>query len=246
MLPDPFRIIAHRGASGTAPENTMAAFQKAVDMGVDEIETDVHFTSDEGLILLHDHTLERTTDGSGAPGDHSLAQLRRLDAGSWMGGEFAGERLITLDELLAAFGDRLTYHVELKDRTPGIGAATAAVVRQHGREADVLVSGFDCEVELLAAKAAAPGLRSTVLVSPKLDAGEAIARAARDGHDGVSLYVEVITVDWVAAAHAAGLEARCWGIRTRDDMRRGAATGCNGMTINWPDWLQQWVASTAR
>ena len=244
MLPEPFRIIAHRGASGYAPENTMAAFQRAVDMGVNEIETDVHFTRDGELVLLHDHTLERTTDGHGTPADHTLGQLRRLDAGSWMGDEFAGERLITLSELLTAFGDRLTYHVELKDRTAGIGAATAAVVRQHGREADVLVSGFDCEVELLAAKAALPALRSTVLVSPELDTGAAIARAARDGHDGVSLYVEVITGDWVIAAHTVGLEVRCWGINTRDDMEHGAATGCNGMTINWPDWLQQWVAPT--
>ena len=62
--------------------------------------------------------------------------------------------------------------------------------------------------------------------------------------DGVSLYVEVITGDWVIAAHAVGLEVRCWGINTRDDMEHGAATGCNGMTINWPDWLQQWVAPT--
>ena len=177
MLPEPFRIIAHRGASGYAPENTMAAFQRAVDMGVNEIETDVHFTRDGELVLLHDHTLERTTDGHGTPADHTLGQLRRLDAGSWMGDEFAGERLITLSELLTAFGDRLTYHVELKYRTAGIGAATAAVVRQHGREADVLVSGFDCEVELLAAKAALPALRSTVLVSPELDTGAAIARA---------------------------------------------------------------------
>jgi len=243
MLPDPFRIIAHRGASGYAPENTMAAFRAAVDMGVSEIETDVHFTRDGELILLHDHSLDRTTDGSGSPADQSLAELRRLDAGVWMGAEFVQERLITLDELFAAFGDRLTYHVELKDRTPGIGVATAAVVQRHGRETDVLVSGFDCEAELLAARAAAPGLRSTVLVSPKLDTADAIARTAAEGHDGISLYVDLITEAWVDAAHDAGLEVRCWGIRTRQDMERGAHSGCNGMTINWPDWLQQWVAT---
>jgi glycerophosphoryl diester phosphodiesterase len=241
MLPVPFRIIAHRGASGYAPENTMAAFRKALDMGVCEIETDVHFTSDGELILLHDHTLDRTTDGSGPPAAQSLAQLRCLDAGSWMGQEFAQERLITLDELLVAFQQRFTYHVELKDRTPGIGLATARIVQRHGREADVLVSGFDCGLELLAAKAAAPGLRSTVLVSPKLDTAGAIAEAAADGHDGISLYVDLITRDWVNAAHDAGLEVRCWGVRTPQDMERGANSGCNGMTINWPDWLQQWV-----
>tara|TARA_B100000809_G_scaffold265526_1_gene324637 strand:+ start:2583 stop:3320 length:738 start_codon:yes stop_codon:yes gene_type:complete len=242
MLPDPFRIIAHRGASGYAPENTMAAFHKAVEMGITEIETDVHFTQDGELVLLHDHTLERTTDGSGAPGDHSLAVLRQLDAGGWMGAQFVGERLMTLTELFGAFQDRLTFHVELKDRTAGIGAATAAVIQHCGRAADVLLSGFDCEAELLAAKADAPGVRTTLLVSPKLDTGQAIVRAAQQGHDGVSLYVNIITRDWVNTAHDAGLEVRCWGIQSRQDMERGVATGCNGMTINWPDWLQQWVA----
>ncbi|MDA0337685.1 MAG: glycerophosphodiester phosphodiesterase family protein, partial [bacterium] len=135
------------------------------------------------------------------------------------------------------------YHVELKDRTPGIGLATATVVQKHGRTADVLVSGFDCDAELLAAKAAAPGLRSTVLLSPQMDTAAAIVRTAAAGHDGISLYVEVITREWVRAAHDAGLEVRCWGIRTRPQMERGARTGCNGMTINWPDWLQQWVAA---
>ncbi len=244
MLPVPFRIIAHRGASGYAPENTMAAFRAARHMGVQEIETDVHFTRDGELILLHDHNLERTTNGMGSPAAQSLAELRCLDAGSWMGPQFAGESLITLAELLATFTDEFTYHVELKDRTPGIGVATARVVQMYGRTADVLLSGFDCDAELLAAKAAAPGLRSTVLLSPKRDTAEAILRTAAAGHDGISLYVEVITREWVRAAHDAGLEVRCWGIRTRQDMERGARSGCNGMTINWPDWLQQWVAKT--
>ena len=244
MLPKPFRIIAHRGASGYVPENTMAAFQLAMGMGIDEIETDVHFTKDGELILLHDDTLDRCSNGSGPPGDQTLAQLQRLDAGAWMGSAFAGERLITLAELFSTFGDRLTYHVELKDRTVGIGTATADIIRKYGRQANVLVSGFDCESELLAAKAGAPGVRSTVLVSPKLDAGVAISKAHRDGHDGVSLHVGVINAEWVASAHNAGLEVRCWGIRTPQDMIKGATTGCNGMTINWPDWLQQWVDET--
>jgi len=80
MLPDPFRIIAHRGASGYAPENTMAAFRLALEMGVTEIETDVHFSRDRHLVLLHDHTLDRTTDGEGRPGDFDLAALKALSA----------------------------------------------------------------------------------------------------------------------------------------------------------------------
>ena len=121
MGSDPFRVIAHRGASAYAPENTMAAFKKAAEIGAPEVETDVRFTKDGKLLLFHDQTLDRTTNGSGLPSDFTLEELRRLDAGSWMKPDeypdfpwehdFAGERLITLDELLREFGDTLTYHV---------------------------------------------------------------------------------------------------------------------------------------
>ena len=121
MGSDPFRVIAHRGASAYAPENTMAAFKKAAEIGAPEVETDVRFTKDGKLLLFHDQTLDRTTNGSGLPSDFTLEELRRLDAGSWMKPDeypdfqwehdFSGERLITLDELLREFGDTLTYHV---------------------------------------------------------------------------------------------------------------------------------------
>jgi len=81
-LAEPFRIIAHRGASGYAPENTMAAFERAVAMGATEVETDVAFTKDGRLLLFHDDTLERTTNGAGLPEDFTLAELLELDAGS--------------------------------------------------------------------------------------------------------------------------------------------------------------------
>ena len=84
MAADPFRVIGHRGASAYAPENTMAAFKKAVEIGVAEVETDVRFTKDGKLLLFHDPTLDRTTGGSGLPSDFTLEELKRLDAGSWM------------------------------------------------------------------------------------------------------------------------------------------------------------------
>jgi glycerophosphoryl diester phosphodiesterase len=133
-LAKPFRIIAHRGASGYAPENTMAAFDRAVSMGVTEVETDVCLTKDAALILFHDNTLERTTNGSGLPEEHTLAELKQLDAGSWRDAglswdrDYAGERLITLDELLDEFGKSLTYHIELKKPMEGLVAAVVAAI----------------------------------------------------------------------------------------------------------------------
>src|SRR5438477_9822141 len=94
-------VIAHRGASGNAPENTMAAFKKAVALGANFIETDLQLSRDARLVAIHDATVNRTTNGQGTVHDMTLTELRRLDAGSWFGSEFAGERIPTLDEILA-------------------------------------------------------------------------------------------------------------------------------------------------
>ena len=93
-------VIAHRGASGNAPENTLAAFKKAVALGATFIETDLQLSRDAHFVAIHDDTVNRTTNGQGAVHDMTLTELRRLDAGSWFGSEFAGERIPTLEEIL--------------------------------------------------------------------------------------------------------------------------------------------------
>ena len=92
--------IAHRGASGYAPENTFAAFRKALAMGAGFIETDLQLSRDARFVAIHDATVNRTTNGQGAVHDLTLADLRKLDAGSWFGSEFAGERIPTIEEIL--------------------------------------------------------------------------------------------------------------------------------------------------
>ncbi len=92
MVPSGFVNIAHRGASAYAPENTFSAFDKALSLGVDQVELDVHFSEDGHIVVIHDDNLDRTTNGSGPVSGHTLAQLRSLDAGSWFGPEYGGER----------------------------------------------------------------------------------------------------------------------------------------------------------
>ena len=108
-------LIAHRGASGYAPENTMAAFRKAVAMGLSFIETDLQLSRDARFVAIHDDTVNRTTNGQGAVHDLSLAELRRLDAGSWFSSSFTGERIPTLEEILE-FAKRhdVVFYLELK------------------------------------------------------------------------------------------------------------------------------------
>jgi glycerophosphoryl diester phosphodiesterase len=106
------RIVAHRGAATVAPENTMAAFRAARDLGADGIELDVHATADGELVVLHDFTVDRTTDGTGRIFELPMAEVGRLDAGSWFGTAFAGEPVPRLSEVLAL--ERLELEVELR------------------------------------------------------------------------------------------------------------------------------------
>ena len=108
-------VMAHRGNSAFAPENTLVAFAQALALGADGCECDVHATADGEIVVIHDATVDRTTDGSGAIGEMTLAQVRALDAGSWKGAEFAGEGVPLLAEVLEAHIGRAVLYVEIKD-----------------------------------------------------------------------------------------------------------------------------------
>src|SRR5512140_205883 len=107
-------LVAHRGSSGTAPENTMAAFRKAIAAGVDMIELDVRMSKDYHLIVLHDSTVRRTTNGPGRVCGMSLQELKSLDAGSWFGPRFRGEQIPTLREVMELLPARVGLNSEVK------------------------------------------------------------------------------------------------------------------------------------
>jgi glycerophosphoryl diester phosphodiesterase len=248
-LADPFRIIAHRGASGYAPENTMAAFQRAVDMGATEVETDVCFTRDRRLLLLHDDSLDRTTNGSGLPEDYTLDELKLLDAGSWVDERlswdraYGGEKLITLQELLDRFGDSLTYHVEIKKPMQGLVPAVIDAIRERGLIDQAFIAAIDDDRSLQEAMRLAPGIRvASAPVSRIRQLGPgAIEECARHGYAMVTLASFNQSTELVDLAHSLGMEARSSGIAHREQMIEAAEMGCNGMTINWPDWLIDYV-----
>lgn len=128
MAPDRVRVIAHRGASSDAPENTMAAFERALELGADGFEFDVQLTSDGHPVVVHDTMLDRTTNGTGPVFHASLAEVRSLDAGSWFGPDFAGERVPTLEEVLAL--PAAIFELETKAwGRPALDAVLAAVDR---------------------------------------------------------------------------------------------------------------------
>lgn len=152
--------FAHRGASHDAPENTLAAFQLAAQQGADGIELDVTLSTDGEVVVIHNDTVDATTDGSGAVSALPLAALKELDAGAWFGPGFAGERIPTLAEVLEAVGDRLLINVELKGlshRADGLEARVAALIARHNLAARVIVSAFN-PLRLRRMRRIAPGL----------------------------------------------------------------------------------------
>jgi glycerophosphoryl diester phosphodiesterase len=115
----PIMVIAHRGFSGAAPENTLAAFRKAIGVGSDMIELDIHLSKDGKIVVIHDENLEKTTNGRGKVVDHTLEELKKLDAGSKFRAEFSGERIPTLREVLELARDYVLVNIEIKNPSHG-------------------------------------------------------------------------------------------------------------------------------
>lgn len=138
-------IIAHRGASGYAPENTMAAFKKALEMDAKAIEFDVQMTSDGELVVIHDDLLDRTTSGSGLVIKTDYTTISSLDAGSWFGQAFVGEKVPLLSEVLDLLKDRVTIHLEVKKiamETRAVEEAIYELVKEKGMVDQVIFSSF--------------------------------------------------------------------------------------------------------
>ena len=225
-------IIAHRGASGTCPENTLVAFARAAALGAHMVELDLQLTRDGAVVVMHDWTLERTTDGSGAVCDRTLAEIRGLDAGAWFGSAFRGTRVPTLAEVLAAVG--LRVNVELKPvGDDGLEARALAVVESAGALARVVFSSFDAGA-LERLRACAAGATLAVL----WDAGpvaDAVGRARRVGARALHLRKDRTTPDALAAAAAAGLPVRAWTVNERGEMDRLVAAGVEGIFTDFPE-----------
>ena len=165
-------IFGHRGASADAPMNTLAAFELARQDGADGIELDVHASRDGNLVVIHDDTVDATTDGSGFVHQKTLAELKALDAGSAFGAAFQGERIPTLDEVFAEFGADLLINVEIKAtlrRAPYIDRMIADQVRKHGLRDRVILSSFD-PTTLRRAKEMMPMTLAGFLIQPDMPA----------------------------------------------------------------------------
>ena len=227
------QVIAHRGASGYAPENTRAAFDRALALGADAIETDVQLTADGQLVLFHDTTVERNSNGRGPLGDYTLAELRALDLGGWFAPEFAGERVLTVPELLDEYVGRIPLALEIKD--PRAAIPLVALLTERRILDRVQVTSFYWTA-LLDAQAANPDLHLGFLTT--IFEQDTIDRCVRRGFAQLCPHVDRLTAHRVALAHERGLNVRAWGLQRRDHVERLHDTGADGATCNWPDWMR--------
>ena len=217
----------------------MAAFSLAQEMGAREVELDVRFSRDRRLVLCHDDGLDRL----GYPGcfvsKMTLGELKSLDFGRWVRSQrFAGERVITLDELLAHFARRLIYHVEIKDRAEGIEAAVLEVLSEHAVERQSVITSFDDE-RLQTVKRLSPQIAVGWLVRSGGLSKENVKRAASLGFDQICPRANEIELDQVSEAHRSIHEVRAFGVRTPDDALRVIESGCDGLTIDHLEWFIQ-------
>jgi glycerophosphoryl diester phosphodiesterase len=241
MRASPFMVIAHRGASSYAPENTFAAFDLAIRMGVRHIELDVEATRDGHIVVIHDDTVDRTTNGSGPVTSCSLAELQALDAGSWFGAGFAGERIPAFDEVLGRYKGRVHIHTEIKGRSTGVSERTADLVRQHGMIDQVTITSFQ-KSRLEEIRAYAAELATGWLLPEVSD--DVIAQARAMGVRQICPRANTVTAELVSRLHAEGFAVRAWGVATEDLMRAVVRAGADGATVNFPDKLLAYLSKS--
>lgn len=226
--------IAHRGASGYAPENTRAAFDLAVAMGATAIETDLRMASDGAVALFHDATLDRVTNGHGPVDDHTLAELQQLTVGSETAEPDPRYRIMTLTELLDEYTAQIPLVLEIKDARVTEPVVHAILERELLDR--VVVTSF-LWYPLLEARELSPRLQLGFL-TPTFD-DDIVHRAARRGFQQICPHVSKLTAGQVRLAHDHGLMVRAWGIDDRRHLDLLFETGADGATVNWPDWLRE-------
>ncbi|HEU5117468.1 MAG TPA: glycerophosphodiester phosphodiesterase [Isosphaeraceae bacterium] len=244
-------IIAHRGESADAPENTLSAFRLAWEREVPAIELDVHLTRDDALIVSHDGDTKRTTGESKSIKDSTLAELQSLDAGLWKGERWKGEPMPTLEQALATIPKGARCFIEVKVGDEAIPALVKAI-QKSGKSPDQLtVISFHADA-VAEAKRRLPDIPAYYLASFKRDKEtgawqpslDALIDKAHDLHaDGLDLsHNGPIDAEFVQKVHAAGLKLYVWTVDDADKARKLAEMGVDGITTNHGGQMKEWLS----
>ena len=236
---------AHRGASGYFPENTMIAFEKAIDLGCDAIETDVQMTSDGALVLIHDESVDRTTDGSGLVKDYSYNELRKLDAGSWYDKKFSSERIPTAEELIIlAKSKGIKINFELKTGIviyPEIETKIIELIYKHNMENDVILSSFN-HYSMVDCKKLDKNIMAAVLYVAGLYRPALYCKAI--GCDGIHPDFHSVTEEVIQEAKQNRILVNSYTINDESTMKRLLNWRIDGIITNYPDKLAKLIKAS--
>ncbi len=228
----PIINCAHRGASGHAPENTIVALEKAIALGATMAEIDIQQTADDKFAVFHDDLLDRTTNGAGPLWKKTLAELQTLDAGSWFGPEYAGERIPSLIEVLEITRGRLSLNIELKlhGHERQLVDLVIRTLRDNNIEDHCLVTCFDHRVAVAVKQADRALTVGAILGRQKYSDG-----IFQLPVDVLSVEKSLVDEDFMAAAQDAGKQVHVWTVNEPEEFRRLIDLGVDAVITNYPD-----------
>lgn len=230
-----FLIIAHRGASRAAPENTLAAMKKAMELGADYAELDACETKDGEIVLMHDEKLERTTGQKGMIWEYSLPELKEFEAGSWFGEEFGGEPIPTLQEVMNLVKGKMKLNIEIKvfGHEHSIAQNVVDIIRAENFEDECMVTSFDREI-IEEVKNIAPELTTGFIF------GEGCKENVFDGNwDALSCDRQILDKDLVKKAKESGKRIYVWTVNHPGEMKKLIDLKVDGLITDVPDVLKE-------
>ena len=236
------KIFAHRGGRKWAPENTLAAFAKSLELGVDGIELDVQRCASGELVVIHDHQLSRTTTGAGLVQDATFAELSHLSAGLSFGEAFKEERIPLLSQVLDLIAGKMIINIELKNAPveyPGLEDDLLDVIKGYPTPEGLLFSSFDHHI-LQQLHRKAPSLNIAVLAACSFV--DIDSYAAKLGAGYLNAAFDCLTAGAVSEAQAVGLEVNVWTVNTASDWSRAITLGVDGIITDDPEGLKAYLA----
>lgn len=243
--------LAHRGALRVAPENTMPAFRRALALGADGFELDAKLTRDGVVVVMHDATVDRTTDGKGRVSNFTFEQFRALDAGSWFDFEFRGEPPPTLEEVFAELGHKAIINVELTNYTTsrdGLEARVVGLVHRHNLARRVILSSFN-PFSIRRVKRLDPALPTAILTAPDMAVWfRRVWLAPLARHEARHPEYTEVNEAYVRYCARRGLRVNAWTPAAEDEtpemVQRLAALGVDGLICNRPEVVQATLRSS--
>lgn len=239
-------IISHRGANKYAPQNTIPAFKKSVEIGIDGFETDVHITKDEQLVLCHNYTIDETSDGKGKIAEKTLKELESYDFGGYFSPKYKNTKIPTVDEFLSFVEgtDISVLNIELKspeENETAIVRETIRLVKEHGLFEKLIISSFDPKL-LVEAKEIDQSTKTGLLYSPNQRStyknrliSRPIDYAKSIGVDAIHPIHMFVDERLVSNAHEAGMLVNPWTVDTVKQIERMIKCGVDGIITNFPD-----------